>query len=413
MQKKQIILAIIALCLILLAFLGFIFQDQLQEFIKPKQEEQQVSLVSVIAQDTIPYKEYLKKELGVIETKKFKRAKREVWRLGKGPSIINYLLKAQNHIRSYEGSILEMEQTFNQASDKNGVFQSATLDFLDFKGDTINVELQITREIFVEGSSKISIVFQASNLSEENFESLGKQEYPFTVLLTPWEIYPDTTAIRLEKLKTITYKNRGKKGSDIQRMLREEMLRFNEKLAIRKSYIEDLRYNPNVSFVVWPFLESTKLNSTHSHPIRIHHTREEIKTAVREAFELIPDAKGMATRLGEQAVEHKNLLSALLEPLQGKHQFFLDLTGTNPSETNNVCAELSITCETFLPYNPDNSTLEFYIKKTLNEARKYGSTVMILPMKKDVWSYLQNIKETASRQGTEIIPLTELIDLRQ
>lgn len=390
MKKKQIVLAVLALVLILLAFLGFIFQDKLQTLLETKQETVEISPAAEIAKDTIPYKEYLKKELGVIETKKIRKTKREIWRLGKGPAIINYLLKAQNHINLYDGKILEMEQTFHQVNDKSSIYQSANLDFLDFKGDTVSVELQITREIFVEGSSKISILFQATNLDPESFEQLSKQDYPFTLLATPWDFYPDSAAMKPEKWE-----------------------RMRPRIMERQYNLAELRNNPNCSFVVWPYLESTKLNSTHSRPIRIHHTKNEIQHSIRNAFELIPDAKGMATRFGEQAVEHKNLLTALLEPMQGKKLFFLDLTGTSPSETNNVCGELGLTCETFVPYNPDNSTIEFYIKKTLNEARKYGNTVMILPMKKDTWTNLHNIKELASKQGTEIIPLTALIDLRQ
>ena len=128
---------------------------------------------------------------------------------------------------------------------------------------------------------------------------------------------------------------------------------------------------------------------------------------------MFPEAKGIATRLGEQAVEHRGFLTALLNPLKGKNLFFLDLTGTSPSETNNVCESLSIRCEMYSPYNPDNSTVDYYVTKTLKEASKYGSAVLILPASRDTWKNIENIKELASRQGTEIVSLTELLDLHQ
>ncbi|GEM_PF-618256 len=420
MRSTKIILASIALLLILLAFLGYIFQADLEAIFSQTKEQATVSPVAEIAKDTIPYKEYLKKELGVIEVKKNRKSSREVWRLGKGPAIINYLLKAQNHIRLYEGKILDMEQTYVVSTDKNPTYQSATLDFIDFKGDTINIELQISNEIFVDGSSKLAIIFEGTNYDEYGFEQLSKQEYPFTLLLTPAEIYPDTNLIRDSKRKAILNKQGELKKQkalpadfNVSRLLDDEMKKFNSRISIRQTNINILRNNPYCSIVIWPYLESTKLNSTHSSPIRMYHTKAAIDEAVRTSLEQFPDAKGMATRMGEQAVEHPNFLRALLEPIQDKSLIFLDLTAMQSSMVNSVCNEYSLTCDAFTPYNPDNSTIEYYITKTLKEARKYGNTVMILPLKKDIWKYLQNIKEQASTQGTEIIPLTDLIHLRQ
>lgn len=391
MQKKQIILAILMLLFILLAFLGFIFRADLSQLL-PKPEVAPVeSPVEKIKQDTIPYKEYLKKELGVVEATKPRRAKREIWRLGKGPSIINYLLKAQKHIELYEGKILEMERTYRPTTTgKTSVFQSATIDFTDFKGDTSSIELQIAKEVFVEGSSQIAIAFQAPSLTNEQTDHLMQIDYPFSVLITPWEIYADSLAYKPE-----------------------QWAKLRAKLRDRQASIADLRTKSNCDFVIWPFLESTKINSSNTHPIRIHHSANEIQISIREAFEMFPEAKGIATRLGEQAVEHRGFLTALLNPLKGKNLFFLDLTGTSPSETNNVCESLSIRCEMYSPYNPDNSTVDYYVTKTLKEASKYGSAVLILPASRDTWKNIENIKELASRQGTEIVSLTELLDLHQ
>jgi polysaccharide deacetylase 2 family uncharacterized protein YibQ len=387
MQKKPIIIVSIILSSVLLAGLAIIFVFQSPLYNKD------ISVVEskvVNAADTLSLPDYLKEFLDVKQTKTKsvnKGAKREyekackiddktkkidVWLLGQGRTIIYYLWQIQNKIEERKGKVLHMNELFYERSSlASSVFQAACIQFTDSTGNTSNVELQISKKLFIKGgNSKLAIVFEGINLDkQENIDFLNKLEYPHSVLITPWKLSP-------EKLN-------------------------------------ELRSSKKRSLVLWLFMESTKINQASIRPIRFHHTESDIEQNIKDAFAILPEAKGIATRYGEQAVEHYNLLRATLLPLQEHSVYFLDLTRSNSSLSKQVCEELELLCDNPEAYNADNSIPKDYIRKKLAEAAKNGNAIIILPLNSNIQKELEDIEERAKKQGTEITTLDSLVEQRQ
>lgn len=369
MQKKPTIIASIILSSVLLAGIAAIIALRLP--LASEQKTTEVQEAQVTPADTLSLKEHLKQSLEVKQSKFNKKKKREIWLLGQGRSIIQYLLEAQKMVQERGGKILSMEEIFyDRSSLASSVFQAATLSFLDLLHDTSHVELQISKKLFISGgSSKIAIVFQGENLHKQ-MDFLNGLEYPHSVLITPWKLPPEI--------------------------------------------LGQLRSSKNRELVLWLYMESSKLRSiTAPRPIRFHLTENDIQKIILDANALIPEAKGIASRFGEQAVEHSHLMNATLRPLQELSLYFLDLTGINSSLTKKVCSELELRCDSPDAYNADNSLPEDYIRKKIAEAAKNGTAIMILPLNNKIQKELENIQERLQKQGTEITTLESLVELRQ
>lgn len=361
-------IAVVLLSVILLVFLGI---NLYPKFAGSFQTNETLSTnpVEELLRDTVPYFKYLETELGVLETKRVRKADgRKIWILGKGRTIVDYLLQTKRHVEKYGGSVLFMEEL-----SRGSASEAATVDFVDVKGDTVLLELWVSKDNYLKGNSKLAVVFQGTDLSAEGVARLDKLPYAHAVLVPPWKI-------------------------------------ANKQVVAQD--LGELNGNPLRTLVAWLYMESTKINAASARAIRIHHTEDDIKATVKQAFEVVPSALGIATRYGEQAVEHKNLLKAVLKNLQEREAFFLDLTGTTPSATKGVCAELGIDCLVLDAYNPDTKTVEDYVTMKIHEATKRGNAVLVLPMSKATWEALAGLEERVESRGIEITTLQSLIGLR-
>lgn len=370
MQKKPTVIASIILSSVLLAGLVIIIIFRSPFSFDNFKSTEKVPIVSV--SDTLSLKELLKQNLDVKQSKTNRKKNEEIWLLGKGRTIIHYLLEIQNTVQQRGGKILSMEEIFyDRSSLASSVFQAAKVQFTDSLNDTTRLELQISQKLFIKGgSSKLAIVFEGINLNKkEQIDFLNSLDYPHAVLVTPWKLSAET--------------------------------------------MKHLRSSEFRSLVLWLFMESKKINQASANPIRFHHTEAEIADNINKAFELLPESKGVATRYGEEAVEHYNLLKATLQPLKSKQAFFLDLTGVNSSQTQKICEEFELVCDNPEAYNADNSIPKDYIRKKLAEASKNGNAIIILPLNSSIQKELENIKERVEKQGTEITTLQALVEHRQ
>jgi hypothetical protein len=147
MQKKPTIIASIILSSVLLAGIAAIIALRLP--LASEQKTTEVQEAQVTPADTLSLKEHLKQSLEVKQSKFNKKKKREIWLLGQGRSIIQYLLEAQKMVQERGGKILSMEEIFyDRSSLASSVFQAATLSFSDSLHDTSHVELQISKKLF-------------------------------------------------------------------------------------------------------------------------------------------------------------------------------------------------------------------------------------------------------------------------
>lgn len=361
-------IAIVLLSVILLVFLGINLYPKFAGRFQTN-EALTVDPVAELLRDTVPYFKYLEADLGVLETKRVRKANgRKIWILGKGRTAVDYLLQTKRHVEKYGGSVLFMEEI-----SRGSASEAATVDFVDAKGDTVLLELWVSKESYRKGNSKLAVVFQGTDLGEEGVAKLDRLPYVHTVLVPPWKI-------------------------------------VNKQVVAQDVGV--LAGNPLRSLVAWLYMESTKINASSARAIRIHHTEDDIKATVKQAFEVLPTAQGIATRYGEQAVEHKNLLKAVLKNLQERDAYFLDLTGTTPSETKSVCAELEIPCLVLEAYNPDTKTVEDYVTAKIHDATKRGNAALVLPMSKATWAAIADLEERVESKGIEITTLQSLIGLR-
>lgn len=361
MNKFKHILAIF-IVLVLIATGAYILPKLgLDSNLLPKEEEQAaIQKDSLAIPDTLPFVERMQTKLEVIQAKYSKIQKRDIWTLGKGRTIVYYLLQAQRFLDDNGGKVLYMEELFNDPT----VSQSAKLDALSPNGDTLHLKLQVSSSIFRDNASYLSIAFQVTKLSPELIVALNELDFPYDLLITPFgmssEFFPDLDRIKDKEL------------------------------------------------VLWLLMESHSLDSRHNkmRPIRSHHTEEQIEEIIASAKALVPSASGIATRFAEQAMEHKPLLQTVLNAASKNGLWFLDLSMNNKSKLNELCKESSLDCQILAPYNPSNSTLDDYIHQKLRGAFRNGIGAMILPLSTESIAKVQSMKEKATAQGTTLIYLS-------
>lgn len=313
--------------------------------------------------DTIPFKEALQQELQAVNADYSKRKNKHIWTLGRGQSIITYLLQAQRFVDKKGGKVLYMEELHNTK-----VLQAANVIILQPDQDTLHVEFQVSDRVFRDDASAMAVVFTVKDLPPEIVEELNKLDYPFTLAIPPFGVsnyfYPNMDKIN------------------------------------------------NAELDLWLTLESVKLNAAHNklRPLRIHHTEEQIEAVINEAKALIPSAKGVVSREGEQAVEHEHLMQAILKPAKKNHLWFVDATMNGRSKVSDVCKKLEISCKNSTRYNPDNRSLDDYIKQQLREARKSGLSTMVIPLEMKNLNKIKDLAEKAKSQGTSLVYLSKFME---
>lgn len=314
-------------------------------------------------QDSISFKEKLKEELQTIQSTYSKRKKKEVWTLGRGQSIITYLHQAQRFVTKKGGRILYMEELHNDQ-----VLQSAKLELIQPDQDTLSVELQVSESVFRDDASILAVVFQVTSLEPALIAQLNDLDFPYTLLIPPF--------------------------------------------GMNSSFYPNLDKIKSAELSLWITLESTKLNKVHNklRPLRIHHTEEQIETVINEAKVLIPRAKGMVSRYGEQAVEHEQLLNAILKPAKNNHLWFIDATMNSRSKVPEACRNLNMKCGASTYYNPENSALGDYITQRLRDARKRGLSTMVIPLSAENLAKVRDLSEKAKKQGTSLVYLSKFME---
>lgn len=366
MKKSKHIIAIIIVLAVIAGVTTLLLPRLAEsELLESKSDENatEETVVEETETDTIPFKEKLKEELQTIQSTYSRRKKKEIWTLGRGQSIITYLLQAQRFVTKKGGRILYMEELHNDQA-----LQSAKLDLIQPDQDTLRVELQVSESVFRDDASVLAVVFQVTSLNSELISELNKLDYPYSLLVPPF--------------------------------------------GMSSSFYPDLDKVKNAELALWMTLESTKLNKVHNklRPLRIHHTEEQIETVIDEAKALIPSAKGVISRYGEQAVEHGQLLNAILKPTKKNHLWFIDATMNSRSKAPEACANLNMKCQVSTYYNPENSALNDYIKQRMRDARKRGLSTMIIPLSADNLSKVRDLSEKAKNQGTSLVYLSKFME---
>ena len=364
MGKMKHVIAIIIVLVVLIG--GFIYLlprlPELQAAIGGKVQSSTTDSSKVVdpAQETLSFEEKMKLALEPLEVSYSKRKKREIWTMSGGKTIITYLLQTQRFVNKAGGKILYMEELYNNAE----VFQSAIVDLLKDNGDTLNIEIQVSRSEFKPGASMLAVAFTVTNLTPELIVGLNQLDYPYDLLVPPFGPSND--------------------------------------------FFSDLKKVKNKEIILWMTMESVNLNKVHNklRPLRIHHTEEQIESVIDEAYKKLPEAKGIASRHGEQAVEHRQLLQAILKPAQERHLWFMDISMNKLSIVPQTCKAMEMTCKTADPYDPAHQTLGEFVVKKLRATKNSGLSAMILPLDQNSLNKLSGLSEKAKAQGTKLVNLS-------
>ena len=368
MGKMKHIVAIILVFIILIGGGVYLLPKLIQQYSQSSSNKSSDTAVEnseqslqQAAQDTLPFAERMEHVMEPLQTGYSKRKKRQIWTMGGGQTIITYLLQMQRFVKKNGGKTLYMEELYNLDA---SVFQAATVDLLDDKGDTLKIELQVSRNEYRPGASLLSVAFEVTDLTPEKIVALNKLDFPYDLLIPPF--------------------------------------------GLSDGFYNFLDNVKNKELVLWLTMESTKLNRVHNklRPLRIHHTEEQIETVITDAMALMPNAVGIASRYGEQAVEHKQLMQAILKPAEKNHLWFLDLSTNKLSKVPQTCKDMTLSCKSATPYNPENSTLSDYTKFKMREATRNGLAVMILPLTTSALEKVQDLSVKAKSQGTSLVNLS-------
>lgn len=310
--------------------------------------------------DAEPYMEKLRNEIPVLKVlPKKKKEARDVWQVGRGISMPNYLLRAQKHLNQFGGKVLYMEEFTRQNGNA-----SANFDFTVPFGDTFRVELQVA-DSFNDKTSRLAVGFYASQKLSKYVEDLNKLSYPYSMLITPAE---------------------------------------------KPSIKDDLGRLQNYTPVIWIPMEDKVLQSKSlsKSTIRIHLSDAEIRELISDAMSSLPNAQGVATRQGSRAVEQKALLRAVMGPLKEKNFWFMDLSSNRYSKTLEVCESMDIKCRAESPLDVSRMTHAIYVSKVLKAALRSGKAILLLPLSKESFTAIENLKDEALSQGTEIVPMSQI-----
>jgi hypothetical protein len=132
--------------------------------------------------DADPYMKKLLQEIPVIQVMpKKKKNPREIWKVGRGVSYPNYLLRAQKHLEKFGGKVLSMEEIESRTG------TVVDFDFVAPFGDTFYVELQVA-DSFYNNTSRLAVAFYASKELAGFSKELNQLKYPYSLLITPSEL---------------------------------------------------------------------------------------------------------------------------------------------------------------------------------------------------------------------------------
>lgn len=345
---------------------NIIEQDSLQ------QNALQNSTLNKTSQDSINFINKLEQSLKPLQTSFIKRKKRHLWIMANGENMVVYLLRLKKMTEDYNGKIIKIDDLFY--SDP-AIIESANVDLLDENGDSLKLELQVSSSDFRPGSSTFTIAFQIKELSPELIVALNDLDYAYDLLVQPFGL-SEKEYLNLSDLK-------------------------------------------NDELVLWIAMESDSLNEHHRilKPLRNYRSEKEIQEIINEAKLKIPNARGMATRYGDKAVEQKSLVEIILNSAKGNDLWFWDLTNNQGSKVASICAKLNMNCKADETYDPNTQSFSDNINKALKNAKKKGYAITVIPLYEiaEPIKFLKKLKDMdlpqkTKQQGTTIVNLSTFIN---
>jgi len=123
--------------------------------------------------------------------------------------------------------------------------------------------------------------------------------------------------------------------------------------------------------VAYPFINPGK------QALYIHFNDLQVRQTVEAGLNLLPTAKGLATRFGDRAIENRPLLRRLFAVTGPRHLQVLDLTGSPRSLCRDVAAETGAPCRSATVFS-DSNAIEMELARKTVLAGKTGEAIWVI-----------------------------------
>jgi polysaccharide deacetylase 2 family uncharacterized protein YibQ len=133
---------------------------------------------------------------------------------------------------------------------------------------------------------------------------------------------------------------------------------------------------------------------------------------VREAFERIPQARGLNNHMGSTLTARQRPMDWLMDELKRRDLYFLDSRTTPDSVAETVARERGLPTlgrDIFLDNNRDPLSINSQFNKLIAIARKRGSAIGIGHPYPETLSYLKKVLPLLEDAGVTVVPVSELL----
>ena len=111
----------------------------------------------------------------------------------------------------------------------------------------------------------------------------------------------------------------------------------------------------------------------------IHLSKGAIERILRDRLDLNSDAAGFATRLGDRAIEHPDLMANVMTFVAERGLLFLDLTGSPRTLAPQAALNAGVTAYSASPRDPGDATaLKEELERRISVAKRSGEGVWVL-----------------------------------
>lgn len=162
--------------------------------------------------------------------------------------------------------------------------------------------------------------------------------------------------------------------------------------------------------IAYPYINPGK------HAIYLHFNDQQIAANLDNAFENMPQAKGIVTRFGDRAIENRPLLKRLFSYLVPHHLPLLDITGSPRSLARDVAAETKGLAHRGIVVKDSNQfSMEF--ARRAAQAVKASESVLVLKYSRQGFTRLLEMIEERDAEledmGLAFVPLNHLHQMPQ
>ncbi len=153
--------------------------------------------------------------------------------------------------------------------------------------------------------------------------------------------------------------------------------------------------------------------SDDGHIILADHDPATIRLRLRQAFTLVPEAKGMNNHQGSRIIADRNVMTVVMAEMKRQNKFFID-SYTNPqSVALTIAKQMGVPCianQIFLDAENDEAFIESQLERLAELSSKQGKAVGIAHARKRTLEVLKRKLPGLQARGIEFVYVSELLN---